>query len=312
MKKFVKWTLSIVGCVLVFLLIALLAHPLWVGPAGCAVAKSIVPDMTRSEFLMDALDVNLYSGNVGVAGVALMNPGEARYDDPAVTLKALTVEFNTLSMLSSEKHIREIVIDGLGVYGDVTFSNIRQIVANVDEYSGDNVEVEDKKDEPNETEKSDSKIVIDRVFITGTVFKWGAAKVVLPDIEIKDIGREDDGVTEDGAFDAVVTAICDAADEVAVGSGKALKLAIESSAILADGVKAVTEAVSDVSAKAGEIGDKAVTKAGEIGDKVVTKAGEIGDKAVDKVVDKAGEIGGKAVDEIKKGLDGVRNLKLFK
>lgn len=284
MKKVIKWTVRIVAYAFVFLLIALLAHPLWVGSTGCGIAKSVVPEMTKSEFLMDALNVNLYSGKVGVAGVALKNPGEAKDDDPAVALKALNVEFSTLSMLSSEKHIKEIVIEGLSIYGDVTFSNIRQIAANVDEYSGD--DTEEKKDEPEETEESDSKVVIDRIFITGTVFKWGAVKVALPDIELKDIGKDEGGVTEEGAFDTVVNAICDAADKVAVGSGKALKLAIEGGAMLAEGVKVVSETVGDAAAKAGEIGGQAV--------------------------DKAGEIGGKAVEGVKKGLDGIKNLNPFK
>lgn len=295
MKKAVKTTLYAVGAVLLLLIVALLAHPLWVGAAGCGVAKSVVPEMTKSEFLMDALNVNLYSGKVGVAGVALKNPGEAKDDDPAVALKALNVEFSTLSMLSSEKHIKEIVVEGLSIYGDVTFSNIRQIVANVDEYSGD--EAEEDKEEPEKTESGDSKVVIDRIFITGTVFKWGAVKVVLPDIELKDIGKAEGGVTEEGAFDTVVNAICDAADKVAVGSGKALKLAIEGGAMLADGVKVVSEAVGDAAVKAGEIGGQAVDKAGEIGG---------------AAVDKAGEIGGKAVEGVKKGLDGIKNLNPFK
>lgn len=287
MKKSVKVTLWVVGGLFAFLFVAFLSHPLWVGPLGAGVARSIVPDMTKSEFQMDSLCVNLYSGKVCVDGVAVRNPGKAANDVPAISLKSLSVKFGTMSMISDEKHIEEIVVDGFRIYGDMTFSNLRQIVANINEYIGET---------PEEPEKEPAKVVIDRLFITGTVFKWGVVEVPLPDIELKDIGKEEE-TTGEGVFDEVVTAVCDAADKVAVGSGKALKLAIEGGNKLAEGVKAVTGAVGEAAGKAGEIGGAAIDKAGEIGG---------------AAVDKAGEIGGAAVDGVKKGLDGIKNLNPFK
>lgn len=242
MKKIIKGVVWTVCAVLSLLILSALIHPLWVGPTGAAVARSIVPDMTKSEFGMDALGINLYSGTVFTEGVNVKNPGDAKID--AVSLKAFRVTFSSASMLTDERHINEIVIDGLKVYGDKTFSNLREIVANINEYVGE---------EKDEDEKSGSKLLIDRVFITGTEFKWGIVKVSLPDIELKDIGKNG-AVSDEEAFTAIVDAICAAADKVALGLGKTLKIAIEGGGMIADGIKAVTDAVGG---NAAEVGSKA-------------------------------------------------------
>lgn len=263
MKKNTKRVLLGLCIVLFSLLFLLLVHPFWVGAAGASVARSIVPDMTKTEFGMDVLGINLYSGNVSTEGVSIKSPGDEKLD--AVSLKALKVAFSTPSMFSNERHIKEIVVDGLKVYGDMTFSNLRQIVANINEYVGE---------EKEETQKSESKLIIDRILITGTEFKWGVVKVPLPDIELKDIGKESPVSNED-AFNTILDAVCDAADKVVAGSGKALNLAIEGGSKIAEGVKAVSGAVG---AAVGEVGGAAT------------------------------EVGGKAVDGVKKGLDGVKSL----
>lgn len=263
MKKVIKYVAWTIGSILLLLVILLLIHPLWIGATGAGVARSIVPDMTKSEFKMDMLGVNLYSGKIATEGICIKSPGDDKSD--AIALKALRVKFSTPSMMTNERHINEIVIDGLKIYGDKTFSNLRQIVANINEYVGE------EKEDP---EKSEAKMIIDRVFITGTEFKWGVVKVSLPDIELKDIGKEE-AVTNDGAFTVIVDAICDAADKVAIGLGKALKIAIEGGGMLIDGIKTVSGAVGDA-------------------------AGSLGDTASD--------VGGKAVDGIKSGLDGVKSL----
>ena len=51
--------------------------------------------------------------------------------------------------------------------------------------------------------------------------------VPLPDIEIKDIGKEEGGADEESAAKAIVDGVCDAADDVCAGAGSALKVALE-------------------------------------------------------------------------------------
>lgn len=284
MKKFLKGVIWTVCAILLFIVLLFMIHPLWVGPTGAGVARSVVPDMTKSDFGLDALGVNLYSGKVSINGVSVKNPGDAKTE--AVSLKALNVTLSTTSMLTDERHINEIVIDGLKVYGDMTFSNLRQIVANINEYLGE------EKEEP---EESKAKLVIDRVFITGTEFKWGLVKVSVPDIELKDIGKDKEATNED-VFKSVLDALCAAADKVVAGSGKALKFAIESGNKLAEGVKAVSGAVSNAAGAVGDTGAKTVKEVNEA-------AAAVGEKAV--------EVGGQAVEGVKKGLDGVKNILKF-
>jgi hypothetical protein len=233
LKKTLKITACIIGSILAVLFIAVVTHPLWVGPVASSVAESCVTEMAKSDFTVDGMNINLFTGKVRVQGVALKSPGEEKKDD-AIKIRSIDVSFETASMVSDVQHINEIVVDDLHVYGDGTFSNLRTIVNNINEY------LDAHPKDPNEKEK---KLIIDRVVIKGLKFTYGVMPIPIPfDIVITDIGKDSEGVSEEDVIDTIVNKVCEAAEKVNKLLAHALKLAIEGGSVVADGVDAVKDA----------------------------------------------------------------------
>ena len=189
----------------------------------------------------------------------------------AVSLGLLDVSFSTLSALTDTIRIPEIKIENLYFYGDMTFSNIREIADNASK--GDEEDkAEEKKPEAEEKKADDGegkKVIIDRVFITGTKLQWGHVAVNLPDIEIKDIGKDSGGADRKAAFDKIVAGICDAADKACAGAGSALKVALEGASAAADAVgNAAGTAVNTAKDAAGAAVDTAKETAGAAKDAI--------------------------------------------
>ncbi|MBO7309644.1 MAG: hypothetical protein J6V38_08450 [Kiritimatiellae bacterium] len=237
MKKILKITAWFVGSIFSFLLVLILTHPLWVGSVASCVAESAVTVMAKSDFTIDGLDVNLFTGKVRVQGVALKCPDNAKKND-AVKIQSIDVSFETMSMVSDVQHINEIIIDDLHIYGDVTFSNLRTIADNIEAYLAAHPK------DPNEKE---SKLIIDRVVIKNLKFTYGVMPISIPfDIVITDIGKDSEGASGEDVVDIIVDKVCQAAEGTNKMLGKALRLAIEGGSMVAEGV----DAVKDVGGKA--------------------------------------------------------------
>ena len=181
----------------------------------------------------------------------------------AFTLGALDVKFSPLSVLTDTVRIDEIKIDGLYLYGDLSFSNLREIASNAfgeDEDAEKGKQKDAKKDA--EDSEGGKKVEIGLVSITGAKIQWGHAAVPLPDIEIRDIGKEEGGATSEGALDKIVEGVCDAADKVCAGAGSALKLALEgaegAAGALGAAAGSAADAASDATKAVGEAAGAAV------------------------------------------------------
>ena len=231
----------------------------------------------------------------------------------ALSFSEINVNLAMLSLPTDTLRIEEIVVRDLNIYGDLTFSNIREIADNASGGEKPGAAAEEagadaKSEESGDAEKGGKKVVIDRVFITGTKFQWGHVVVPIPDIEIKDIGK-DEAVDEAGAFDRVVDALCDAADKAQTGLGTALKAAInggkavgkvvgDAAGAIGDAVGAVGDAVGAVGDAAGAVGDTAGKTASAVGDvagKTVEAVGDVAGKTVEAV----GGAAGRTVDAVK-------------
>lgn len=237
MKKILKITAWFAGSIFVFLLVLILTHPLWVGSVASCVAESAVTVMAKSDFTIDGLDVNLFTGKVRVQGVALKCPDDAKKND-AVKIRSIDVSFETMSMVSDVQHINEIIIDDLHIYGDVTFSNLRTIADNIEAYLAAH---------PKDPDEKESKLIIDRVVIKNLKFTYGVMPISIPfDIVITDIGKDSEGASGEDVVDIIVGKVCQAAEGTNKMLGKALRLAIEGGSMVAEGV----DAVKDVGGKA--------------------------------------------------------------
>ena len=335
-KKLFKVLLIVVGIFAVLVL----ALPLWIGPVVKGIANSAVPKITKTGFHMGGFGLNPYSGCVSIDDVRLQNPerfftssqksaeaGESALgavarvagnavaavgdavtssETNALSFSEINVNLAMLSLPADTLRIEEIVVRDLNIYGDLTFSNIREIADNASGGEKPGAAAEEagadaKSEESGDAEKGGKKVVIDRVFITGTKFQWGHVVVPIPDIEIKDIGK-DEAVDEAGAFDRVVDALCDAADKAQTGLGTALKAAINGGKavgrVVGDAAGAIGDAVGAVGDAAGAVGDTAGKTASAVGDvagKTVEAVGDVAGKTVEAI----GDAAGKTVDAVK-------------
>lgn len=321
--KIILWSAAILLAVVVALVLLL---PVWSGPVVRGVANSAVPSVTGTGFNMGGFGLNPYTGKVSVTDTALQNPerfftssqagakeGEnalgavmrvagnavsavgdtlASSETNAVAFSEISVNLGMLSLLGGSVHIEDILVKDLHVYGDLTFSNIREIVRNA---SGE--ETEEKKPEEEKSEGG-SDVVIDHILITGMKIQWGHAAVTLPDIELKDIGKKDDGEADgESSIDKVIDAVCDAADKTATGLGTALKAALK-------GTQGVGKALGDAAGAAVDVGGAAVGAAADVGGAALDTAKDVGGAAVDAAKD----VGGAAADAAKGAIDAVGNL----
>ena len=87
MKKLLK----IIGILALLLLVVLLLCPLWLGPIAGLVANSVVPGITGTDFNVEKIRINPYTGSLRVEKLRLANPKGYDAED-AVALDLLSVK----------------------------------------------------------------------------------------------------------------------------------------------------------------------------------------------------------------------------
>ena len=184
-KRIFKGLLWTVVGLLAFVVLALLTLPLWINPVGTSLANALVPGYTGTAFNIERLNLNPYAGKLLVSGVKLANP-EGYAEKDAFSLGSLSVEFDTLSLVSSKIHVRDITIDA--PYASYVFdaagsNNFDRIIAEVNKKLGPK---EKKEKKPSET-----KIVIDKVTVKNVRAAVGSGAVELVTLTLTDFGRDD-------------------------------------------------------------------------------------------------------------------------
>lgn len=279
----------------------------------------------KSDGVLSAV-ANQAKNAVAAAGDAVAAVGDtlASSETNAVSLGSLEVKLSPLSVFTDTIRIREIKIEKLFIYGDLSFANLREIASNASgDDEGENG-AEDAKDEKDGGKDSGDgkKVAIDRVFITGAKIQWGRAAVPLPDIEIKDIGKkdgDDDGASAEDAGDAIVKSVCDAADKVCAGAGTALKLALDGADAVAGAAGAVAGGVADAAKGAADaaksIASGTTDAAKSIASGTTDAAKGIASGTADAAkgiasgtADAAKNVAGAAADAAKGAADAVKNL----
>ena len=207
--KVVKFVFKAILWIVVLVVIALLALPLWIGPVVKGVANSVVPGITGTGFNLGEFGLNPYVGTLHVGDMQLANPTNFS-EKNAVALDKFDADLAVTSLFSGKKvRIESVDLDGLVVYSDTTASNFRQIAANaagepeekseVAKLAEENAPAEEPKAEeakPAEEAKEGKGLQIDRITIKNVTVKYGLVPFKIPvDIEITDIGKD----TEEGA-----------------------------------------------------------------------------------------------------------------
>lgn len=296
----VKTTGKILVSLLLFVVIAVLTLPLWLGPTVRGVANSIVPGKANAAFHLGEFAFNQYNGSFHVGDMQMGNTD--RFSEPhSVTLGNFSVKYAPASVFSDTVRIEDVVVDDVFVYlgKDDGYNNFDYIVANFQNLTPKEAEEkakaeeEAKKKEPKEKDEGGKKVVIDRLVLKGVKVKIGKMPAIpVPTIELKDIGKESEsGASLADVWDKCVDAVLKASSAIgeglsSIGVGVA-KLGVEGAKMAAEGAKAAagaavdaakgaTEAVKNVT---GTAGDAAKNAAGAATDAAKNAAGAAADAA---------------------------------
>ena len=181
-RRLLKGLLWFIGGLLALVIVALLTLPLWINPVGTSLAGAIVPSFTGMAFNLERLNLNPYTGKLLVSGVRLANP-DGYAETNAFTLGSLSVDVEVSSLLSDTIHVRDVTVDApfasyvLDAQGS---NNIERILAAVNEKLGPKKE---KK------EKSETKVVIDKVTIKNVKVAVNTGRFELTSLVVTDFGK---------------------------------------------------------------------------------------------------------------------------
>lgn len=254
---------KMVKCVLwcaVAVLLLVAALPLWISPVVTGIAGSVVPKYTGTGFRIERFTVNPWTGTVRIGGVRLSNP-DGFGDAPAFSLGAFSLEASLLELLESRVHILDLVIEDAfaSYYSSNGTNNIDLILANVDRKLGS--KDGDEKDvaaEDKEEAKSEIKVVIDHLRISGTKVKLMKSDVMpalpIATIELRDIGKESGGATAEEVWQVLSDAFVKGLSSLGDGAGALGGLigggVKDVSSVLGGAATSVTEGMSKASSDA--------------------------------------------------------------
>jgi len=192
--------------------------------------ETVGPKVTGTAVTLDKVGLSPLSGRGALAGLRVGNP-DGFTTESAFELGEVRVNLSPKSLLSDTIVIEEIVIAGPKVTfeGDISGSNIARIRKNVEAFSSSSAPSAESKPSAQEGEKNGKRVEIDRfVFKDGSVqlaaalVKGQTATVALPDIELKDIGKDSGGATLAGVAEEVFPAVYKAIIEAVASSGEIL------------------------------------------------------------------------------------------
>lgn len=194
----------VIGVVLLFVLSKAIGSGIKAG------VETFGPEVTQTTISLESVQLSAFSGSGSISGLIVGNP-EGFKTPHSIKLDGFRLKLEPMSVISDKIVINEIIIDGpefiLETGIGMGKSNIGTILANIEAFTG-----ESEADPEEET--SSKKVQIDLLRITGGTVKvshklmGGQSLVVpLPDIELKDIGADEDGSTFGESMKLVFQAI---------------------------------------------------------------------------------------------------------
>ena len=308
MKKLLK----IIGVLALLLLVVLLLCPLWLGPVAGLVANSVVPGITGTEFKVEKIRINPYTGSLRVEKLRLANPKGYGAED-AVALDLLSVKIAPMSLMKDTITVNDVTLENPYVsYLDKdSTNNFDQIIANV---NAGKTEKEEEKVEEVKEEVEGKKVVVEHLAITGTRVRYGLITLPIPNIVLNGIGASQGGVTVESVgleiWEKIKSSFSSVGGAIGGAVGDAAKL-------LGDGASGLLDSVTggDAAKGAGDAA-KSVTEGtknllGTAGDGAKAATGTVTDgakAATDAVTDGAKKAADTVTEGAKKATEAIGNL----
>lgn len=213
--------------------------------------QSVGSDITQTSVTLQKSDISVLSGEGTLNQLSIGNP-KGFSDNKAIELDSIKVALDTESLASDTVIIKDLVIDKPAIRYEVskTSSNLRQLLDNV---KGSGAATGSGKQQTT----TGKKLIINRLVISNGHVSIIAPPMdkplsaTLPTLTLKDIGRNEGGITPDKAFQLVLSELTTATSAAAAPSLDKLR---EQMGVKLEGeTKGIVNTIKD---KAGELGDK--------------------------------------------------------
>jgi hypothetical protein len=241
-----KTLLKVGALVMLLIVVALAALGFYLDAIIKAGVETVGPKITGTTMKLDAVDLSPFSGQGRLKGLVVGNP-QGFHTENSFKLADSKVSVDLKSALSDKLIIKEILIDG----PEVTYesgpsgNNITKIQENVAAFAKSVTPQDTAAPKPQKKDSTQKKIQInDFIFkngkatVSSSMLQGKPLTISLPDIHLRDIGKEAGGVTPETAAAEVFKAI--------------------NKAVLQSVSKGAEEAVKSIGKGAGEAGSKAV------------------------------------------------------
>jgi hypothetical protein len=218
--------------------------------------EAVGPEITGTAVKLDAVDLSLLSGQGRLKGLVVGNP-QGFQTESAFKLADAKVKVDLKTALSDKLIIEEILIDGpeITYEGGPSGSNISKIQDNVTAFGKSATpkgaaESKSPKKDPTQKKVQINHFILKnaQVNASASMLKGKALTIPLPDIHLRDIGKESGGVTVQKAAAEVIVAINKSVVQAVASSGR----------LLEKGIGAAGEAAKGLGSEAGKAGSKAV------------------------------------------------------
>jgi len=232
-------TLLKVGVIVVLLLVvALTMIGVYFNSMIKAGVEAVGPKITGTIVKLDAVDISPFSGQGRLKGLVVGNP-KGFQTESAFKIADAKVKVDQKTALTDKLIIEEILIDGpeITYEGSPSGSNLSKIQENVAAFgksvgTKEGAESKSEKKDPTQKKVQINHFIVKngQVKLSASLLKGKALTVRLPDIHLRDIGKESGGVTVQKAVAEVFAAINKSVLQSVASSGKLLEKGAEEAA----------------------------------------------------------------------------------
>ena len=203
----------------VLLVLAAIAVHFFLDDAIKRGVETIGPKLAKVEIKLDAVHLSLLSGSGKLNGLVVGNP-EGFKSPSAISVGMASLVLKPASLLSDKILIQSINVQApqITYETDLRANNLSKILANLEAASGGQ---EKEAAKPKETTPA-KKLQVDDFIISGgkvrvsvTALGGQSATVSLPEIHLKDLGKDADGITPADLSKKVLQVVLEAASKEA-------------------------------------------------------------------------------------------------
>ena len=198
-----KKLLIIAGVLVVVLVVGLVVLAMSLGRIIKAGVETVGPTITKTEMKLDSATLSILGGSGALKGFTLGNP-EGFNTPAAIKAGSVSVAVQPRSLFSDKIVVRHVRVEGPEITFEGTLgvkNNLSTILANVEAAAGGS-KPDGTNQPPAKSEGASKKLQVDEFSITGakvhlsmTMLGGRAVPVVLPPIELKNLGQGPDGIT---------------------------------------------------------------------------------------------------------------------